>query len=147
MREHNGSRGEHERCRRGQWIGWGPPTLATLIMSLGAVGCQTETICPQGSVLMNDANGNPQCVVDLNCDAALKDSVKRDVGGTKVCACPEGYGLLQGAGSMICEKVGLPPCEYADQTNCIQPPMNPMDPPRGTLCEEFPDALECNPPQ
>jgi hypothetical protein len=116
-------------------------------MSLGAVGCQTETICPQGSVLMNDANGNPQCVVDLNCEAALPGSVQRDVGGTKVCVCPEGFGLLQGTGSMKCEKVGLPPCEYADQQNCVQPPMMPNDPPRGTLCEEFPDALECNPPQ
>jgi hypothetical protein len=85
-----------------------------------------------------------------DCASALPGSELRDVNGTNVCVCPAGYGILSDntnptqAISMKCEKVGLPPCEYADQQNCVPPP--PTQPPAPPTCEEFPDQPSCQPP-
>jgi hypothetical protein len=118
--------------------------------AIAAMSCSND--CPSGTTPVVLANGQVACQQGQaapDCATALPGSELRDVNGALVCLCPPGTGLLASAdfagGGTKCERVGLPQCEYSDQTNCVQP-VNPVVPPPPT-CAEFPDQPTCAPPQ
>jgi hypothetical protein len=128
--------------------------LAALAAPIAIAGCSNTPECPAGTMLVVGDTGDLACAVTPppagpDCAIVLPGSELRDVNGTSVCVCPVGYGLLSdqtnpnAPTAMKCEKVGLPPCEYANQTNCVPPPVDPMIPPPPDICEEFPDDPNC----
>jgi uncharacterized Zn-binding protein involved in type VI secretion len=121
-----------------------------LATAIAATSCNND--CPSGTTPVVLANGQVACqqqTPGLDCATALPGSELRDINGAPACICPAGTGLLASAefagGASRCERVGLPPCEYADQQNCVRPP--PEQPPPPPTCAEFPDQPTCAPPE
>lgn len=152
-----GSGGKHKtRCHDG-----GPQRstffaiFAVLAAPIAISGCSKSPDCPPGTMLVVGDTGDLACAVmpppaGPDCNTALPGSMLKDVGGTSVCVCPPGTGILSDTtnpgvpATMTCQPVGLPICEYADQQNCIMPP--PTQPPPPMTCEEYPDQPSCQPP-
>jgi hypothetical protein len=115
-----------------------------------ATSCSND--CPPNTTPSVDANGTQICIANVpppevpDCNVALPGSQLQVVNGANLCICPPGTGLLAlDQGGNACQRVGLPPCEYSDQQNCVQPP--PEQPPPPPTCAEFPDQPDCAPPE